>query len=76
MSLEEKLKKLLRVVTGRSGTPPKPVCSVCGRPLYAAGSIERGMGATCAGRHARKDRFTLDMFEAGTPGSEHGCATG
>jgi hypothetical protein len=73
MSLESKLKKLLRVITGRSGEPPKPSCSVCGRPLYAASSIIRGMGTTCAGRHARKDVHTLDMFEGGTVGSEHGC---
>lgn len=70
MSLESKLKKLLHVITGKSGAPVRPSCSVCGRPLYAAGSIERGMGATCAGRHARKDVHTLDMFEGGTVGSE------
>ena len=52
--------------------PPKPVCGVCGRPLYAASSIIRGMGAVCAGRHAKKDTQTIDMFEAGTPGSESG----
>ena len=54
------------------GPPAKPLCTVCGRPLYAAGSIERGMGATCAGRHAKKDLHTIDMFEGGTVGSEDG----
>jgi hypothetical protein len=74
MGLEEKLKMLLRVITGRSGAPPRPTCSVCGRPLYAEGSIMRGMGATCAGRHARRDARTIDLFEGGTVGSEHGCS--
>ncbi len=42
--------------------PSKPVCTVCGRPLYATASIARGMGGVCAGKHKRKDEFTIDMF--------------
>lgn len=66
MNLAIALRKILSVF----GPAAKPLCKVCGRPLYAAGSIERGMGATCAGRHIKKDTRTIDMFEAGTPGSE------
>lgn len=62
--------RLVRGVLAVFGPPAKPTCKVCGRPLYAPGSIVRGMGATCAGRHARKDTLTIDMFEVGTPGSE------
>ena len=70
--IADRLRRILAAAVGQM-EPARAECSVCGRPLYAASSIIRGMGATCAGRHARKDVHTLDMFEAGTPGSEHGC---
>jgi hypothetical protein len=53
--------------------PEKALCGVCGRTLHSPDSIKRGMGSVCFGRHAKKDTHSLDMFEAGTPGSEHGC---
>lgn len=61
---------LVRRVLSAFGPAARPSCKVCGRPLYAPGSIERGMGGVCAGRHLKKDTRTIDMFEAGTPGSE------
>jgi hypothetical protein len=64
-----KLARDLKKLAG-FGPPAKPSCKVCGRPLYSKGSIERGMGAVCAGRHLKRDTRTIDMLEAGTPGSE------
>lgn len=73
MNIEGMKRAISRVKVALGITKLRPACSVCGRPLYAASSIERGMGNVCAGRHAKKDIHTIDMFEGGTVGSEHGC---
>ena len=74
MNLESKLLKLLGVITGRKPTV-RPVCSICGRPLYATSSIDRGMGATCAGWHAKKDTRTLSLFDDDFEEDGNGSAT-
>lgn len=52
--------KRLRVALGIEAR--RATCKVCGRELRATASIERGMGAVCAGHKAKRDDKTIDMF--------------
>lgn len=69
MNLADKIRRLLAVAIGVP-VPMAPIpCRVCGRSLTSPKSIEAGVGACCAKKRARDER-TIDLFEAGTPGSE------
>lgn len=69
MGLADKLRRILAVAVGIPVPPPTGVCRVCHRTLTNPKSIAAGVGSCCAKKHARDDK-TIDLFEAGTPGSE------
>jgi hypothetical protein len=69
MTLSNKIRSLLAIALGIPTPAERASCRVCGRQLTNPKSVAAGIGSCCAKKSARDDR-TLDIFEAGTPGSE------